>query len=146
MTIQEKEFELEMTWVGDESNDLHLPVPDDLLEEAKSRAKGGTRDIRVIRIIVCLNTFLGKSFRHQKHCVKELTLSVSIQFALLTSVRQFAAMSFSLGISTSSSFFFAIFQASRQIYLPTTLSRDQSGKIRGIQMCLLVWANFNSPD
>lgn len=36
---KEKEFELEMTWVGDESNDLHLPVPDDLLEEAKSRAK-----------------------------------------------------------------------------------------------------------
>jgi len=36
---KEKEFELEMTWVGDESNGLHLPVPDDLLEEAKSRAK-----------------------------------------------------------------------------------------------------------
>jgi len=36
---KEKEFELEMTWVGEESNDLHLPVPDDLLEEAKSRAQ-----------------------------------------------------------------------------------------------------------
>ena len=36
---KEKEFELEMTWVGDESNDLHVPVPADLLEEAKSKAK-----------------------------------------------------------------------------------------------------------
>ncbi|KAG1874566.1 proteasome subunit alpha type-3 [Suillus subalutaceus] len=36
---KEKEFELEMTWVGVESNNLHLPVPDDLLEEAKRKAK-----------------------------------------------------------------------------------------------------------
>jgi 20S proteasome subunit alpha 7 len=28
-----------MTWVGVESNNLHLPVPDDLLEEAKRKAK-----------------------------------------------------------------------------------------------------------
>ncbi|KAH7924036.1 N-terminal nucleophile aminohydrolase [Leucogyrophana mollusca] len=36
---KEKEFELEMSWVGSETNDTHLPVPDDLLKEAEAKAK-----------------------------------------------------------------------------------------------------------
>lgn len=36
---KEKEFELEMTWIGDETNGVHLPVPKDLLEEAEQKAK-----------------------------------------------------------------------------------------------------------
>lgn len=36
---KEKEFELEMTWIGDETNGLHLPVPKDLLDEAEQKAK-----------------------------------------------------------------------------------------------------------
>jgi len=64
MTInKEKEFELEMTWVVMSRTTFICLYRDDLLEEAKSRSKGGTRDIRVIRIIVCLNTISRKSFR-----------------------------------------------------------------------------------
>lgn len=37
--VKEKEFELEMSWIGDETNGLHLPVPKDLLEEAEAKAK-----------------------------------------------------------------------------------------------------------
>ena len=36
---KEKEFELEMSWVGDETNGLHLPVPKELHEEAERKAK-----------------------------------------------------------------------------------------------------------
>jgi 20S proteasome subunit alpha 7 len=28
-----------MTWIGDETNGVHLPVPKDLLEEAEQKAK-----------------------------------------------------------------------------------------------------------
>lgn len=37
--VKEKEFELEMSWIGDETNGLHLPVPKDLMEEAEAKAK-----------------------------------------------------------------------------------------------------------
>ncbi|KAI0092599.1 20S proteasome subunit [Irpex rosettiformis] len=36
---KEKEFELEMTWIGDETNGLHVPVPKDLLADAEQKAK-----------------------------------------------------------------------------------------------------------
>ncbi|SJL02090.1 probable PRE10-20S proteasome subunit C1 (alpha7) [Armillaria ostoyae] len=36
---KEKEFELEMSWIGDETNGLHLPVPKDLFDEAEKKAK-----------------------------------------------------------------------------------------------------------
>ncbi|KAF8222725.1 20S proteasome subunit [Tricholoma matsutake] len=36
---KEKEFELEMSWIGDETKGLHLPVPKDLVEEAEAKAK-----------------------------------------------------------------------------------------------------------
>ncbi|KAI0265177.1 20S proteasome subunit [Gloeopeniophorella convolvens] len=36
---KEKEFELEMTWIGDETKGRHLPVPQDLFEEADRKAK-----------------------------------------------------------------------------------------------------------
>jgi 20S proteasome subunit alpha 7 len=36
---KEKEFELEMSWIGDETNGVHLPVPKELFEEAESKAK-----------------------------------------------------------------------------------------------------------
>ena len=36
---KEKEFELEMTWVGDESKGLHEPVPKDLFDDAEKKAK-----------------------------------------------------------------------------------------------------------
>jgi len=36
---KEKEFELEMTWVSDETKGLHQPVPKDLLDEAEKKAK-----------------------------------------------------------------------------------------------------------
>ena len=36
---KEKEFELEMTWVGDESKGLHEPVPNDLFDDAEKKAK-----------------------------------------------------------------------------------------------------------
>ncbi|KAJ3488764.1 hypothetical protein NLI96_g2623 [Meripilus lineatus] len=36
---KEKEFELEMSWIGDETDGIHLPVPKDLLEEAEQKAK-----------------------------------------------------------------------------------------------------------
>jgi len=35
----EKEFELEMSWIGSESNNLHVPVPKDLFAEADAQAK-----------------------------------------------------------------------------------------------------------
>ena len=38
---KEKEFELEMSWIGDETNGLHVPVPSDLLAEAEAKAKAG---------------------------------------------------------------------------------------------------------
>lgn len=36
---KEKEFELEMSWIGDETNGVHLPVPKELFEEAEAKAK-----------------------------------------------------------------------------------------------------------
>lgn len=36
---KEKDFELEMTWISDESNGLHVPVPKDLHAEAERKAK-----------------------------------------------------------------------------------------------------------
>ncbi|KII94673.1 hypothetical protein PLICRDRAFT_127781 [Plicaturopsis crispa FD-325 SS-3] len=36
---KEKEFELELSWIGAETNNLHLPVPQDLFEEANRKAK-----------------------------------------------------------------------------------------------------------
>jgi len=36
---KEKEFELEMSWIGDETNGRHVPVPRDLFEEADRTAK-----------------------------------------------------------------------------------------------------------
>ncbi|KAF8264939.1 20S proteasome subunit [Lactarius quietus] len=36
---KEKEFELEMSWIGDETNGRHVPVPRDLFEEADRKAK-----------------------------------------------------------------------------------------------------------
>jgi len=36
---KEKEFELEMSWIGDETDGVHRPVPKELLEEAQQKAK-----------------------------------------------------------------------------------------------------------
>jgi len=36
---KEKEFELEMSWIGDETNGVHLPVPKALFDEAEAKAK-----------------------------------------------------------------------------------------------------------
>ncbi|KAF7790888.1 hypothetical protein EIP86_001846 [Pleurotus ostreatoroseus] len=36
---KEKDFELEMSWIGDETGGLHLPVPKDLHDEAEQKAK-----------------------------------------------------------------------------------------------------------
>jgi 20S proteasome subunit alpha 7 len=36
---KEKEFELEMSWIGDETGGIHRPVPKKLLEEAQRKAK-----------------------------------------------------------------------------------------------------------
>ncbi|ESK97560.1 proteasome subunit alpha type-3 [Moniliophthora roreri MCA 2997] len=41
---KEKEFELEMSWIGDETDGLHLPVPKDLLAEAEAKAKAALED------------------------------------------------------------------------------------------------------
>lgn len=36
---KDKDFELELSWIGDESNGRHVPVPDDLFAEAEKKAK-----------------------------------------------------------------------------------------------------------
>lgn len=36
---KEKEFELELSWIGSESDGRHVPVPRDLFVEADRRAK-----------------------------------------------------------------------------------------------------------
>ncbi|KAK7061568.1 proteasome subunit alpha type [Favolaschia claudopus] len=36
---KEKQFELEMSWIGSETNGVHVPVPQDLFDEAESKAK-----------------------------------------------------------------------------------------------------------
>jgi 20S proteasome subunit alpha 7 len=41
---KEKDFELEMTWIGDETNGLHLPVPTELHKEAEAKAKAAIED------------------------------------------------------------------------------------------------------
>ncbi|OCH90688.1 20S proteasome subunit [Obba rivulosa] len=41
---KEKDFELEITWVGEETKGVHLPVPKDLLEEASRRAKAALEE------------------------------------------------------------------------------------------------------
>ncbi|KAK6127163.1 hypothetical protein DH2020_039092 [Rehmannia glutinosa] len=42
---KDKAFELEMSWVCDESNRQHQKVPDDVLEEAKSAAKAALEEM-----------------------------------------------------------------------------------------------------
>jgi len=41
---KDKEFELEMSWIGDETQGRHLAVPDDLKKEAEQKAKDLLRD------------------------------------------------------------------------------------------------------
>ncbi|TEB35529.1 20S proteasome subunit [Coprinellus micaceus] len=41
---KEKEFELEMSWIGPESNNLHVHVPDDLFQEAEAKAKASLEE------------------------------------------------------------------------------------------------------
>lgn len=41
---KEKDFELEMSWVGTETNGVHLPVPKDLFDEASRKAKAALED------------------------------------------------------------------------------------------------------
>lgn len=36
---KDKEFELELSWIGDETNGLHVPVPNDLFEEADKKGR-----------------------------------------------------------------------------------------------------------
>jgi hypothetical protein len=36
---KEKEFELELSWIGDETNGHHVAVPKDLFEEADRKAR-----------------------------------------------------------------------------------------------------------
>ncbi|KAJ2916525.1 hypothetical protein MD484_g3939, partial [Candolleomyces efflorescens] len=36
---KEKDFELEISWIGTESDNLHVHVPDDLLKDAEAKAK-----------------------------------------------------------------------------------------------------------
>jgi 20S proteasome subunit alpha 7 len=36
---KEKEFELEMSWIGKETDGVHLPVPKELQDEAEQKAK-----------------------------------------------------------------------------------------------------------
>jgi 20S proteasome subunit alpha 7 len=36
---KEKEFELEMSWIGEETKGIHLPVPKDLHRDAEAKAK-----------------------------------------------------------------------------------------------------------
>lgn len=36
---KEKEFELEMSWIGDETGGVHIPVPNELQQEAEAAAK-----------------------------------------------------------------------------------------------------------
>ena len=36
---KDKEFELELSWIGAETNGLHLPVPKDLFEEADKKGR-----------------------------------------------------------------------------------------------------------
>lgn len=41
---QDKDFELEMTWVSPETGGKHLAVPDDLLAEASAKAKAALEE------------------------------------------------------------------------------------------------------
>lgn len=36
---KDKDFELELSWIGEESNYQHVPVPEDLQKEAEQKAK-----------------------------------------------------------------------------------------------------------
>jgi 20S proteasome subunit alpha 7 len=36
---KDKEFELEMSWIGDETQGRHLPVPKDLKDEAERKGR-----------------------------------------------------------------------------------------------------------
>lgn len=36
---KEKEFELELSWIGQETDGVHLPVPKDLQRDAEAKAK-----------------------------------------------------------------------------------------------------------
>ncbi len=42
---KDKDFELEMSWICDESNRQHQKVPEDLLEEAKAAAKAALEEM-----------------------------------------------------------------------------------------------------
>ena len=42
---KDKDFELEMSWVCDESNRQHQKVPDELLEEAKAAARAALEEM-----------------------------------------------------------------------------------------------------
>ncbi|EAU84280.2 proteasome subunit alpha type-3 [Coprinopsis cinerea okayama7 len=41
---KEKDFELEMSWIGSETGGLHVPVPDDLFKDANAKAKAALED------------------------------------------------------------------------------------------------------
>lgn len=36
---KEKEFELELSWIGQETDNVHLKVPKDLQQDAEAKAK-----------------------------------------------------------------------------------------------------------
>ena len=41
---KDKDFELELSWIGQETNGLHVPVPDDLFQEAVEAAKSALEE------------------------------------------------------------------------------------------------------
>ena len=44
-STKDKEFELEMSWIStSETNNLHQPVPKDLLDDAEAKAKAEDED------------------------------------------------------------------------------------------------------
>eukprot|EP01135_Chromosphaera_perkinsii_P005020 Nk52_evm18s310 gene=Nk52_evmTU18s310 len=44
-SIKDKEFLLEMSWVGKNTNGIHKPVPEDIIAEAEAYAKQATEDL-----------------------------------------------------------------------------------------------------
>lgn len=43
-STKDKEFELEITWICDETQSLHQPVPKELLDDAETQAKKDDED------------------------------------------------------------------------------------------------------
>lgn len=41
---KDKDFELELSWISNESKNLHVPVPADLVEDAEQKAKAAIED------------------------------------------------------------------------------------------------------